>query len=145
MFTLQAADYHFSLQIQSTQLSIQGLFGLWIYCITHGATCRLAVCGASCSLGVFILNNWGVMLHECGRAAHRAGWGAERGSLCWGRRYGWPTGSWWDSRLWWLPFPTWWLCAPSKLARDSTQAAESFPCFTTLETLYIDKLQRLSA
>lgn len=43
----------FSLQIQSTQLSIQDLFGLWLYCITYGATCQLAVCAASRSLGVF--------------------------------------------------------------------------------------------
>lgn len=41
--------------------------------------------------------------------------------------------------------PSRWLRAPSKLAQDSTQAAESFPYLTTLETLYIDKLQRLSA
>ena len=130
------------------------IFGLWIYCITHGATCQLALCGASHSLGVFILNS-GAILHEGGRAAYRAGWGAEWGSLCQGRRYGRPMGSWCDSGLPTVPgsgsspspacLLSRWPHAPSKLARDSTQAAESFPYLTTPETLYIDKLQRLSA
>lgn len=75
----------FSLQIQSTQLSIQDLFGLWLYCITYGATCQLAMCAASRSHGVFILNS-GVILHERGRATYGAGRGAERGWLCRGHR-----------------------------------------------------------
>ena len=135
MFTLQAVDYHFFLQIQSTQSSIRYLIHLWIYCTTHRAPCRLAVRGASRRLGEFILNSC-VMLHKHGCIAHRADWGIERrftGATGTGGR-GAPV----------LPQPTCWArdCVPpASSPGDSSWAAESFPYLTTLGTLCMDKLQ----